>query len=56
MQQIEQDDIEFTKRVVKAYFFFKKNPNMLKKGSMAEALFRLLNENQAEIKKDELKG
>lgn len=47
-----QDDKDFTKKVVKAYLFFKKNPNALKRGSVAESLFNLINQGDIKIEKE----
>lgn len=48
MQELPQGDQVFIKKVVGAWTYFKKNPNSLKKGSVAEAMFNLLNNELSE--------
>ncbi len=45
----QSEEKAFTRKVVRAYLYFKKNPNALKKGSVAEALFKALENKPNEV-------
>ena len=50
MQEQAVKDKDFIKKVVRAYLFFKDNPSAIKKGSVAETLYRLLDNKMGEAK------